>query len=172
MLFPRLYRYVLRSFNRHSTDRGFVQSNSFQSVRRATVLTTRLQSPKHSLLSRRNFGKNPLHYVLVRQALRRDTGQSARRHVSSDQQRARTAGPCPDTALAPAHNEPLSERPRPPAAAALRGSPRRVRPERHSVAQLVHASPLSSLRASRSVPKHVPRRAPLTTARPDATPLS
>lgn len=64
MLFPRLYRYVLRSFNRHSTDRGFVQSNSFQSVRRATVLTTKLHCPKHSLLSRRNFGKNPLQYQL------------------------------------------------------------------------------------------------------------
>jgi hypothetical protein len=37
---------VLRSFNRHSTDRGFVQSNSFQSVRRATVLTTKLHAPK------------------------------------------------------------------------------------------------------------------------------
>jgi hypothetical protein len=46
MLFPRLYRYVLRSFNRHSTGRGFVQSNSFQSVRRATVLTTNLHAPK------------------------------------------------------------------------------------------------------------------------------
>jgi site-specific recombinase XerD len=46
MLFPRLYRYVLLSFNRHSTDRGFVQSNSFQRVRRATVLTTKLHAPK------------------------------------------------------------------------------------------------------------------------------
>ena len=70
MLFSRLYRYVLRSFNRHSTDRGFVQSNSFQSVRRTFVLTTKPQSSKHALLSRRNFGKNPLHSVLVRQATR------------------------------------------------------------------------------------------------------
>ena len=142
MLFPRLYHYVLRSFNRHSTDRGFVQSNSFQSVRRATVLTTQLYAPKDHY-SRGETSERILFIdVLVRQAGCRGHGPERQAATS----RAAISGlvplaHAPVTPLAPAHNETLSRRPRPPAPAALLDSSQRVRPERQSLAQLVHSSP-------------------------------
>ena len=86
-------------------------------------------------------------------------------HVSSNQQQARIAGPCPRHPAMHRHKMgPLSERPRPPAPAALRGSSQRVRPKRQSVAQTGPFIAASSLRASRAVPAHVPRRAPLKCA--------
>ena len=70
-----------------------------------------------------------------------DMGQSARWSTS----RVQSARPlplahAPVTPLAPAHNETLSRRPRPPAPAALLDSSQRVRPKRQSLAQLVHLS--------------------------------
>jgi hypothetical protein len=47
----------------------------------------------------------------------------------------------PGTPLAPAQNGTLSERPRPPAPAALPSSPNGLWPDGQSVAQLVHSSP-------------------------------
>ena len=70
-------------------------------------------------------------------------------HVSSNQQQARIAGPCPRHPAMHRHKMgPLSERPRPPAPAALRGSSQRVRPKRQSVAQTGPFIAASSLRSN------------------------
>ena len=101
-----------------------------------------------------------------------DMGQSARWSTSRVQSaRSLPLAHAPVTPLAPAHNETLSERPRPPAPAALRGPSQRVRPGGQLLAQLVH--PSQSRRSARHGPCMRTSRAALRSyAQPqDATPL-